>query len=45
VGIYVFLGLGDLGGTDVDAQNKSGQGLLTAAWWLGPLDPTLFQLP
>jgi hypothetical protein len=42
--IYVFLGFGDLGGQDVDARNKSGQGVLAAASWLAPLDPTLFQL-
>jgi hypothetical protein len=27
--IYVFLGFGDPGGRDVDARNKSGQGVLT----------------
>jgi hypothetical protein len=37
--IYVFLAFGDLGGQDVDARNKSGQGVLIAASWLVPLDP------
>ena len=42
--IYVFLAFSDPGGQDVDARNKSGQGVLTAASWLPPLDPTLSQL-
>jgi hypothetical protein len=42
--IYVFRGLGYLGGQDVDARNKSGQGVLTIASRLTPLDPTLSQL-
>jgi hypothetical protein len=42
--IYVFLGFGDLGGQDLDARNKSGQGPLTVVLWLAPLDPTLSQL-
>jgi hypothetical protein len=32
--IHVFLGLGDLGGQDVDTRNKSGQSVLTVASWL-----------
>jgi hypothetical protein len=42
--IYVFRGFGDLGGQDVDARNKSGQGVFTIASRLTPLDPTLSQL-
>src|SRR6266403_5144629 len=42
--IYVFRGFGDLGGQDVDARNKSGQGALTVASWITRLDPTLSQL-
>jgi hypothetical protein len=42
--IYVYLGLGDLGGQAVDARNKSGQGILTVASQLTTLDPTLSQL-
>jgi hypothetical protein len=44
VGIYVYPGFGDLGGQDVDARNKSGQGILTIASQLTALDLTLSQL-
>jgi len=39
--IYVFLGFCDPGGQNVDARNKSGQGVLTVALGLAPFDPTL----
>jgi hypothetical protein len=42
--IYVFRRFGDLGGQDVDARNKSGQGVFAVAPWLIPFDPTLSQL-
>jgi hypothetical protein len=41
--IYVLLGFSDLGGQNVDARNESGQGALTVASRVAPLDPTLFQ--
>src|SRR5271170_7836773 len=41
--IHVFLGFGDLGGQGVDARIKSGQGVLTVAFWLATLDAALSQ--
>jgi hypothetical protein len=36
--IRVFLGFGDLGGQEVNARNKSGQGALKDVSRLAPLD-------
>jgi len=40
--ILAFPGLGDPGGRDVDARNKSGQSVPTS--WMVLLDPALSQL-